>query len=611
MVAHRTTPASRARRYAALLGALAVLLLVTPLTAGGASAEEDAPTTMTVAVAQTPDSLSPFLGQRLITTNIYRLIYEHLTAYDQATNEPIGAIAESWEFSDDGLTWTYHLREDLTWSDDQPLTADDVVWTFTTMMEDEGAATANGNFVENFESVTAPDEHTVVIELSQPQATMLALDVPILPRHIWENVEDYGAFHNDTEFPIVGSGPFILTEYEPEQFIRLEANPDYWRERETEGFDEIVFRFYTEQDAMVEALRTGEVSLLTLPLTPAQAASLEGEPNIAINNATGKRFFGFTINPGAQTVDGEEFGDGHPALRDQEVRTAIMHAIDRDALVERVEGGFAEAAHGYIPSRYDDYHWEPTDEQRIDYDPELANQILDEAGYETGDDGVRVSPDGDRMALRIHVHADRPNYVQTADFLAQWLGEIGIEAEVLPVAEVGDALTAGEYDLIFTGWNVNPDPDYVLAIHRCDALPREEGGSMQSDAYFCDEEYDELYERQAAETDPAARAETVRQMQEILYESAVVNVLSYPNAVEAYRSDQIASIQVQPDPGGNIWGQDGHWSFWSAQPAAPRPEGAGNSPLLWIGVGAAVVVAAGLGVLLWRRRSSATADDRE
>ncbi|WP_046472081.1 ABC transporter substrate-binding protein [Allosalinactinospora lopnorensis] len=607
---YRPSRPGRALRGSAAAGAaLALALSAMPAPVHADEGDAGGGDTLTIGIGQQVDSFSPFLAQLALTTRIHSLTYPTLTTYDPETMEPAPELAESWDTSDDGLTWTFDIRDGVEWTDGEPVTAEDVAWTFSTMMEDSAAATAGGNYVEGFEEVTAEDDSTVRIELEEPRSTMLALNVPILPEHIWAEIDDYGEYNNDEEFPVVGSGPFVLTGYEPNRSITLEANEDHWRG--APGFDTLVFRYYPDKDGMVEALRNGELSFIE-GLTPAQADALEGEDGVAVNNATGNRFQAFTINPGAETQDGEEFGDGHPSLADTTLRQAIVRAIDKEELVGKVYGGYADPATGYIPSRFEDYTWAPDDGESLDFDPDAANEMLDEAGYEMGDDGVRESPDGDRLELRMHVHNDRPDYVQVGQFMEEWLAEIGIEVqgEYVDPGVLSDALYDAEYDLIFTGWQVNPDPDYVLSLHTCDALP-ETPGSMRGDAYFCNEEYDELYERQFSEYEDAdARKETIGEMQRILYDEAVVNTLTYPNALEAYRTDQIADIQTQPAEGGLIWGQDGYWAWWSAEPAQGGsglriPAGAAA------GIGAAVVLlAAGAGFLLWRRRA-ATAGDRE
>lgn len=613
----RTRPGRLAAGAAALAAGLAGVAVGAP----PAQADSDEKTSITIAVSQEVDSLSPFQAVRVITTSLHRWMYDFLTNYDPETGETIPALAESWETSEDGLAWTYHIRQDATWTDGEPVTAEDVAWTFNTMMTDPAAAEANGNFVENFETVTATDEYTVEIQLSQPQVTMLALDVPILPEHIWSGIEDYGAFNNDEEFPIVSNGPWILTDYQPNQTITFEPNEDYWRG--APQFDELVLRTINDADAQVEALRAGEVDFVQ-GLTPAQFRSLEGEENIELNQADGKRFQGMTLNPGATLQDGTPFGDGHPALQDPVVREALVRTIDREAIYEVAYGGFGEPNAGYIPSRYDIYHWEPERPVSEEFDIDAANQLLDDAGYTMGDDGIRVSPDGRPLSFRFNVHADNPQYVQAAQMMAEWASDAGMELKVEPVSEVGSLLDDGTYDILTTGWSVNPDPNYVLSINLCSGLPTEVGGPYLSDAYFCNDEYDQLYQQQLAELDVDARAELVKQMQEILYETNVFVVWGYADALEAYRSDVIAEMTPQPDPGGNYYGQDGYWSWWSAVPAGAEGSGEGgggdasaasdsddgSNTALVIGiiVAAAVVIGA---VFFLARRRSATAEDRE
>ncbi|WP_228984818.1 ABC transporter substrate-binding protein, partial [Streptomyces sp. DH12] len=170
--------------------------------------------------------------------SIHRLTYEYLTNYDPDDNHVVPGLATRWESSPDKLTWTYTIRSDSRWSDGRQATAEDAAWTFRTMMTDPGAATANGSFVSNFEKVTAPNPTTLVIKLKKPQATMTALDVPIVPKHVWEKVDDFSKFNNDKDFPVVGNGPFVLTDHKPDSYVRLKANKDFWRG--APKFDELV-----------------------------------------------------------------------------------------------------------------------------------------------------------------------------------------------------------------------------------------------------------------------------------------------------------------------------------------------------------------------------------
>lgn len=579
-----------------------------------AQAADSGGKTLTVAVAQSIDSLSPFLAQKLLSTSVSRLMYDFLTNYDPKDNHAVPGLATKWEPSADKLTWTYTIRSNSTWSDGKQATAEDAAWTFNKMMTDEAAAQANGNFVANFKKVTAPSPTQLVIELKEPQATMAALDVPIVPQHVWEKVGDFSKFNNDKDFPVVGNGPFVLSDYKVDQYVKLKANKDFWRGKPK--FDELVFKTYKDQDAAVAALRKGEVSFVagSPALTPAQAASLKGDANIKVNEGPGRRFFALATNPGAQTKDGKKFGDGNEALLDQKVRQALFLSIDRKTIIDKVFQGHAVEGQGYIPPRFSEYAWQPSADQSLAYDPAKAGKLLDQAGYALKD-GKRVGKDGKALDLRILCHATDPNDKAIGKYLKEWWGKLGVGLKVDCLDDVSVPWYAGEYDLAFDGWSVNPDPDFVLGIHTCSALPEKAKASAATDNFICDKTYDELYKKQLAEYDPAKRADLVGQMQSWLYDSGYMSVIAYPNAVEAYRTDQIKSITTMPEAAGNIYGQDGYWSWWSAVPAGSG-DGTGDSDSgssstgIVIGIVVAVVVLAGGGFLLSRRRRT-TADDRE
>ncbi|MFH8796680.1 ABC transporter substrate-binding protein [Streptomyces sp. NPDC017941] len=609
-----TPPPPRLPLTAAAAAAAALTLtagLATPLNPAPQQAEaKDDEKTLTVAVAQSVDSLSPFIAQRLLSTSVHRLTYEYLTNYDLKDNHPVPAFATKWEPSADKLTWTYTIRSNSKWSDGKKATAEDAAWTFNKIMSKEGTATANSNFVTNFKKVTAPTPTKLVIELKKPQSTMAALDVPIVPRHVWEKVDDISKFNNDKDFPVVGNGPFVLSDFKVDQYVKLRANKNFWRG--APKFDELVFKTYKDQDAAVAALKKGEVSFVAgqPALTPAQANGLKGEPDVKVNNGPGRRFFALATNPGARTQDGKKFGDGHPALLDKRVRQALFLSVDRKAIVDKVFQGNAVEGAGYIPPRFSEYSWKPAADQELGYDPQRAARLLDEAGYEKKG-GKRVGKDGRPLDFRILCHATDPNDKAVGKYLKEWWGDLGIGLKVNCLDDVSVPWYAGEYDLAFDGWSVNPDPDFVLGIHTCAALPEKAKESAATDNFLCDKKYDELYEKQLAEYDPAKRAALVKQMQSWLYDSGYMNVMAYPNAVEAYRTDQIKSIETMPSAAGNIYGQDGYWSWWSAEPASGKGSSDGGSSTgVIIGIAVAAVVLAGGGALFAMRRRS-TADDRE
>jgi peptide/nickel transport system substrate-binding protein len=226
---------------------------------------------------------------------------------------------------------------------------------------------------------------------------------------------------------------------------------------------------------------------------------------------------------------------------------------------------------------------------------------------------MRTTPDGKPLALRLLGESNRASDTQNATFIKEWLKAVGIDLtpSILDPSTQGDTANAANYDLAFSSWSTNPDPDYVLALQTCAQRPTKAGGSFAGDNFVCVPAYDDLYAKQLAEYDQAKRAALIKQMQQQLYNDSYVNVLYYPSVLEAFRNDRIASMQMQPATGGMYSGQDGYWGWWSAVPVGAAKTSGGSNTGLVIGVAAIVVVAiAVVGFLVSRRRRS-TADERE
>ncbi|WP_084964617.1 ABC transporter substrate-binding protein [Thermoactinospora rubra] len=564
---------------------------------------------------QSVDSLNPFKAVRLISGQIQRWTYMFLTTPDPKTLEPSPDLAESWSTSEDGLTWTFKIRE-AKWSDGKPVTAHDAAWTFNKIMTDDAAKAGNGPAVENFESVTATDDRTLVIKTKAPQASMLDNPIPIVPKHVWET-KDVGTYEAEDNPPT--NGPYIPFEQKKDQYVKLKANPNYWRGEP--NVHELQVIFYENPEAAVAGLKKGDIDLIGRLAAPQWEAGA-GDPNIVQWNTPGRRAAYLQINHGATTSDDKPVGDGHPALKDVKVRQALHYAIDKQKLVEEVQNGLAVAANGSIvPPMYKDFFWEATGEEKVTFDLAKANQILDEAGYKKGPDGVRTMPDGKRkLEFRFSIHTDTPTEDKLAQFLTGWFKEIGITLTTRKLDSNKFTEETGStalFDIAISGWSVNPDPEEVLATHLCSRRPTPTGEGGGTESFWCNKEYEDLYQQQLKELDRAKRAELIKQMQRNLYVNAPVIAIYYPNNLELYRKDRITSITPVPEgrPGeGILYGGVSGWPMYSmdAKPveAASSAAGGGANTGVIIGVIAAVVVLAGGGLLLARRRKTA-AEDRE
>lgn len=612
------------KRFAAVAAcAAAVIMALTPTAAGATqtpSPSAPAPQesisvgdrTLVVAVTQAVDTMNPFRMVRAISFEVARIVYTPLMLFSSKDYTPIPGLAESWQESADKLSWTYTIRKGATFSDGKPITAKDAAFTYNLMINSAEAKRANGNLVANMESATATDDHTLVIRVKKPSPIMLSLEAPIVPEHIFApHAAKIADFKNDT-YPMVGSGPFQVTEYKTDQFIRLKANKNYFGG--APKYDEIVFRYFKNSDAAVLALGNGEVDIVG-DMTAAQFNSLQGKADIKQNKAENRRFVSITFNPGAATRTGEKFGDGHPALTDLRVRQAIHQAIDKETLVKRALDGYGIPGAGYIPTVFSAYHWKPDAATEVKFDLAKANAALDAAGYPKGADGLRTMPDGSKpFKFRLLTHSTAASEVVLADHIKGWLKDLGIEIEVRNVSsdELTKQVYSGGFDIAVSGWGVNPDPDFILALHTCANLPPDTSGDGQeTDTFYCNKDYDAMYAAQQVETDPAKRAAIVKDMQKHLYVNAPVITLYYANALEAYRSDRFSNFTQQPEGTGTILRQQGMWGVFSATPVGSdtAADDKGGNGLL-IGLLVAVVLIAVVGGVFFIRRRS-TADERE
>jgi peptide/nickel transport system substrate-binding protein len=618
----------RTKQLGAVVVAAAVALLPIATTAqaasstppaSGSAAPSAAAKTFTVGILQDVDSMNPFVGIVAEAYEMWGLMYDQLIGYGQKDFAPVPQLAESWQEAPDKKSWTYKIRSGVTWSDGVPLTAHDAAYTFQRIIDGEFEQTNYGNYTANITKAEAPDDTTLVLTVKEPSPTMLRLAVPILPEHVWKDIDEKKVSTFDNETKAVGSGPFVFAEHKTGQFLRFTANPSYWAG--APKVKEVDFRIFTNEDAAVQALRKGEIDFID-GLSANPFKSLQKAKGIKAVSAQYSGFDELAFNTGAATDKGVPIGDGHPALKDKRVRLAIAHAIDGKTLVDRVLGGSGSPGSTIIPPIYRSQHLDPGD-KAYTFDIAQANSMLDEAGYAKGSDGIRTMPGGGRkLSMRIFGRTESQTSQQSVQFIQGWLKQIGISTKVSIVEEnkLTEIIGEGEFDMFEWGWVVEPDPDYQLSTFTCGQRSTKDGKSLTaglSDSFYCNPAYDALYEQQKVTTDLAARDQIVKQAQQMLYDDAPYVVTFYYDELQAYRSDKFTNLKPQPVPNGVLLFQYGTYTYRNVTPVSDATrkkakkstsDGVGTGLLVAGGIGAAALLGAGI-VVLGRRRG--TSDDRE
>jgi peptide/nickel transport system substrate-binding protein len=550
------------------------------------------------------DSMSPLIGVTVAAYEAWNIQYATLTDKAAKDFSVTPGLAESWEGSDDGLTWTYKLRPNMKWSDGKPLTAEDIAWTVNTSREEEWF---NHFAVTQNLTAKALDDTTVEIKSSVPDPKLPVMDVYILPKHIWGKMDaDARAKYEGTDG--VGSGPFTLEEFNKGQFARFKANPNYWGGKP--AVDKVVLRKYNNPDAMVAALKTGELDAAQ-DIPSSSFHELEQDPSIVTVEG----------NQGAMGEIAINGGDGlkkpHSALADPKVLEAIGHAIDRETIVDRGLEGLATPSQTLSVSP--DPKWTPDLDDGVlpSFDLDRANAILDEAGYEDTDgDGIREMPGGgEPLNFRYMVRSDGVNAQPVAEFFTGWLKEIGIGTtrKVVDDSQLTEIIGKGDYDIFFWGWTPFVDPDTMLSYFTCDQIASdpENPTDYYNDANYCDPGYDKLYEQQKVELDDQKRVDIVHEMLQRQAEWGVYQTLYTEPDTQAYVKDRFEGWVRQPAETGPVLYSNTSPTYARLKPvsatASGGDDGGGSGAIIAIAVVAVLAVGAGA-FLLGRRR---TADERE
>ncbi len=567
--------------------------------AGPATAQQDdggtSATTVRIALNGFENNLTPFT----ITfatgrpDDLVMMIYDSLF-WSQTTEDPEPWLAESATPSDGARTWEVKLRPGVTWHDGRKLTAEDVKFTFDYFKTTAppGRWTHHVTDVPSYQSSRVVDAQTVRLRFSQPAPTFKILpgaDLPILPKHVWENIK---APAKASKALPIGSGPYKLTKIVSDQRYRFEANADYFKGKPL--VDVIEMPIVRDTTAALQALRTGQVDYVAVDVPPGVVKNLEDAGGVKVQR--GNDFSSTSIR----------FNARKKPLSDPRLRKAISLAIDSKSIVEQVlqddgQPGNDSWIHPASP-------WALPDAKH-EFDRKRAEQILDEAGYERGSDGVRQTPAGKPLDFQVLISSLDAEGLRGLQLVERQVREIGIglHPEALDPATLRQRTTPGpggppkhDANLGTFDWHAHTDPDTLYFFFHS---PGKKGiGAVFTG--WSNAEFDGLVER-AATLSAADRKPVLYDAQRIFAAEAPMIPLWYRSDVAAYRP--AAYSGWIEDTGHGLLTKRSFLRPYATVGAAGGGGGDdGGGSTLWIvlGAGAAVILLAA-GGLLRRRRASA------
>ncbi len=603
---------------------------------GNAMAQSASPpsggSVFTYAQPATPDSLNPlvgFLGEDydMWATNYDLLI--NFAASDLAQSDLQHSLVTSVDTSTDGMTFTYHLRPGVMWSDGQPFTAEDAAWTLN--FYKKYSVPNYSSDLEVMKTATATDANTLVLTATHPTSFYSGKSVflyeYILPKHIWGKYEnDYKSARHVEDMATlgVGTGPYLFTKYVKNQYVEMDKNPNYWGNSIglTPHVDKIVIRFYNNEDAEAAGLTNGEVDFAFFNSANI-LNTLKSKPNIKVRGAIIPSFDEIGFNTGSsfetdKTGGFTPHGDGAHALTDYRVREAIRMAVDSQVLVSKVLLGYGSPGISPVQPTATTGNWQPgPNDPNLAFSIANANTLLDQAGYKKGPNGIRIDPTNNKpLEFRYFTRTSDQNTIETAPYVKSWLNQIGIKIDVQSMTDtkLSDNQVAGTYDIYDWGWYPNPDPNYILGVFTCGERPPDALTYRNSDNYYCNPTYDNLYKEQQTVTDSAKRADIVHQMQAMLWKDAPYVVKWNSASLEAYNSAKWTGFTSQPaGPTGDLMALYGPFSFISLHPVTGGGGGSSSSSPgisvgIWIAIAAVIVILVGLWAYTRRRREAADED---
>ena len=520
---------------------------------------------LTLATISDPLTFNLAVANDASTSGVLGYLFEGLTETSWLTDEVEPALAESWEHSDDGLTWTFNLRRDVTWHDGQPFTAHDVDFTFNKIIYNDDIPASSrpaftfrymegGEWTQGRMTVTALDDYTVFCELPVSFAPFLrSMGTAIYPKHILEQYVDDGTFATTWDIStdpseIIGTGPFTISLYAPDERVVLKRNPNYWL-KDSDGnglpyLDEIVHIIVPDLETELIKFRAGETDVHgVLGEDFATLEPLQEDENFTIHKqgpAFSTTFLVFNMNPGKNPETGEAYVGAEKLnwFQSKQFRHAVAHSMDKDAIIEDVQHGLGYPQWSSISPAAGDFH--NTNVRKYPYDIEKANALLDGLGWkDTDGDGVREDGAGNKIEFSLVTNSGNSVRDRASQIIQEGLKEVGIQAnyETIEFGDlVGQLTTSYDWEAVVIGFTGGTEPHGGINFwHSSEALHLWNPNQPQP-ATDWEAEIDNLYIIGSQELDRVKRVEHYHRAQEIAAENMPVIYTTLSERLSAVRN---------------------------------------------------------------------------
>ncbi len=459
-------------------------------------------------------TITPLVSSDVYASNVQSYVQESLLTRDPDTLEWVGMIADAWEVSEDGLKITFKLRDDVVFSDGQPLTSDDVVFTFDFIMNQTISAPRERAYFEKMKSVTVLDKYSVVFEFKEPyfNALSLAGGMSIMPRHFYEPYLKAPETFNQSKGLLLGSGPYRLRDpkgWTPDLgMVELERNPRYWGPI-LPAFDRLLWKVIENDSARLTTFRNGEIDIYGA--RPIEYKKLLKDEHLTTR---AKNFEYMSPTAGYSYIGWNQGSADKPSrFADKRVRQAMTYLTDRERVIEEIMLGYGEVAISPFSPRSHQHNKSLTPRS---YAPDKAKALLKEAGYEDRNgDGVLEDAKGEPFEFELVYFQGNEDTKRIVLFLKDLYAGAGILLQPKPTewSVMIDLLDKRNFDAITLGWSSGVETDIYQMFH---SSRTEDGG----DNFVGNKnpELDKLIDEARATVDEAKRMPLWQQAEAIMYD---------------------------------------------------------------------------------------------
>ena len=521
---------------------------------------------ITYATISNPLTFNPVLANDAGSSGYLGYVFEGLTEVSWLNDRIEPSLAESWEHSDDGLEWTFHLRQDVFWHDGEPFTARDVEFTFNSIIYNDDIATNDrqtfifdyfdeeaGEWTKGRMTVSAPDDYTVRIVLPVSYAPFLrSMGYAIYPRHVLEPYVDAGTFDEVWSIDadpseVIGTGPFTIASYTPGDSLIVRRNPNYWMQDSAGNnlpyIDEIVYNIVEELDDELALFQEGVADAHgVLGSEYPVLEPLQEQDNFTLYRrgpGFGTTFLSFNVNPGMD-ADGADYvrPEARAWFNTQEFRQAAAHAVDKNAIVAEALAGLGYPQWSSVSPSAGDFH--NPNVRRYEYDLDAAGELLDRLGWTDRDgDGVREDGEDNPIAFTIVTNEGNTVRERATRIIGEDLRSIGldVEVEIIPFGELVVQLTTSyDWEAVVIGFTGGPDPYGGIGFWRSDAGFHLWNPNQPEPATEWEAEIDALYTAASQELDRDERVRFYHRAQEIAAEQVPVIYTALSERLSAVRN---------------------------------------------------------------------------